>query len=353
MTRDDTLPGVDSRIDSTRRLETHLLAAGDPNGQPVVFVHGNVSSSRFWEDTVATLDDEYYAVAPDLRGYGDSETKPVDATRGLGDFSADLAALLEELDLTTPITLVGWSAGGGVAMAYAIDEPGAVDSLVLVNPISPYGFGGTKDVEGTPCFPDYVGSGGGLGTDDFVEGLADRVRDDDSSAAPRTVMRSFYVDPTYTFDPGREESYLTGMLDTAVGAENYPGEAVETDNWPGFAPGEMGVFNAISPKYCDLSDLVEIDPKPAVLWLRGANDAVVSNESLFDAGTLGQLGELPDWPGEDVFPPQPMIDQTRAVLKAYAAAGGEYDEVVLQGVGHSPHVEVPGEFRNQLASVLE
>jgi len=39
---------------------------------------------------------------------------------------------------------------------------------------------------------------------------------------------------------------------------------------------------------------------------------------------------VPNWPGEDVFPPQPMVDQTRAVLKDYAEAGGEYDEVVLK-----------------------
>ncbi|WP_255193500.1 alpha/beta fold hydrolase [Natronobeatus ordinarius] len=353
MPRDDTLSGVDSRLVSTDRLETHVLESGDRDGQPIAFLHGNVSSSRFWEDSLAALDDEYYALAPDLRGYGDSETKSVDATQGLGDFSADLAALLEELELEAPITLVGWSNGGGVAMDYTISAPGLVDALVLVNPLSPYGFGGTKDVDGTPCFPDYAGSGGGVATDDFVDALADRVREDDVPGAPRTVLRSFYVDPTYDFDPAREESYLSGMLDTATGEGNYPGSAVESEHWPGVAPGETGVNNAISPKYCDLTGLVEIEPKPPIRWLRGANDAIISNESLFDVGTLGRMDELPGWPGDDVFPPQPMVDQTRAVLKSYADAGGEYDEVVLQGVGHTPHVEVPGEFRNQLAAVLE
>ncbi len=353
MTRDDTLPDVDSRTASTDRIETHFLESGDPTGQPVVFVHGNVSSSRFWEDTLAALEAEYYALSPDLRGYGDSETKPVDATNGLGDFSADLAAFVDALELEEPLTLVGWSHGGGVAMDYVISHPEAVDTLVLVNPLSPYGFGGTKDADGTPCFPDYAGSGGGVATDEFVDALADRVRGDEIPAAPRTIMRSFYVDPTYDFDPEREESYLTGMLDTATGEENYPGSALESDNWPGVAPGETGVNNAISPKYCDLTGLVDIDPKPPILWLRGANDAIVSNESLFDVGTLGQMDEVPGWPGDDVFPPQPMVDQTRAVFKSYAAAGGEYNEVVLQGVGHTPHVEVPGEFHNQLTAALE
>jgi pimeloyl-ACP methyl ester carboxylesterase len=39
-----------------------------------------------------------------------------------------------------------------------------------------------------------------------------------------------------------------------------------------------------------------------------------------------------------------MVAQTRAVLDRYAAAGGSYREVVLPGVGHSPHVERPQEF---------
>jgi pimeloyl-ACP methyl ester carboxylesterase len=45
-----------------------------------------------------------------------------------------------------------------------------------------------------------------------------------------------------------------------------------------------------------------------------------------------------------------MVAQTRAVLDRYAAAGGASREVVLPGVGHSPHVERPQEFA---AALLE
>ncbi|SFB87637.1 Pimeloyl-ACP methyl ester carboxylesterase [Halobiforma haloterrestris] len=356
MARDDTLAGVESRTIETDRLETHLLESGSPDGdgEPIVFLHGNVSSSRFFEDVLVDLPSRHYAVAPDLRGYGDTETKPVDATNGLGDFEADLRALLPELDLEPPLTLVGWSNGGGIAMRYAIDNPEAVRRLVLVNPLSPYGFGGTKDLEGTPCFDDYAGSGGGIGNDEFVAGLANRDRGEEGEASPRKILRTYYVDPTHEFDEEREESYLTGMLDTATGEKNYPGSAVESDNWPGVAPGETGVNNAISPKYCDLSAITEVDPeeKPPVLWIRGDSDQIVSNESLFDLGTLGRMGQVPDWPGEDVFPPQPMVDQTRAVLEEYADVGGEFEEVVFDNTGHAPHVEVPSDFMRELQSVL-
>ncbi|MEY7852059.1 alpha/beta fold hydrolase [Natrarchaeobius sp. A-rgal3] len=355
-TRDDTLAGVSSRTIETDRLETHVLESGDPNGEgeTAVFLHGNVSSSRFFEDTIAALSDDHYAIAPDMRGYGDSETKSVDATAGLDEFRWDLRALFATLEPPEPVTLVGWSNGGGVAMRYAIDHPAAVDSLVLINPVSPYGFGGTKDLEGTPCFEDFAGSGGGLGNETFVSGLANRDRSEGGENTPRKILRTYYVGPTYRFDEEREESYLTGMLDTATGQENYPGDAAVSEHWPGVAPGETGVNNAVSPKYCDLVDVTSIDPdeKPPITWIRGGSDQIVSNESLFDLGTLGRMGQLTDWPGDDVFPPQPMVDQTRAVLEEYEDAGGEFEEVVFPNTGHTPHLEVPGEFRNRLEGVL-
>ena len=112
------------------------------------------------------------------------------------------------------------------------------------------------------------------------------------------------------------------------------------------------MLNAVSPKYFDTSAVTDIDPKPPVLWVHGDADQVVSDSSFFDAGFLGQAGQLPDWPGEDVFPPQPMNAQTRDVLDAYADDGGQYTEEVFEGVGHSPHVERPERFRSLLVEFL-
>ncbi len=111
--------------------------------------------------------------------------------------------------------------------------------------------------------------------------------------------------------------------------------------------------NAISPKYCDLSGFGRIEPRPPVLWARGSADKIVSDASLLDFGALGGMGYVPGRPGEETFPSQPMVSQTRAVLDEYAAAGGFSREEVLQGCGHAPHVQRPEEFRKPLFDFID
>lgn len=347
---------VASQQVSTSRLRTHFLTAGTDGGIPVLFIHGNVSSATFWDETLAALPTGYHGIAPDLRGFGESETKPLDATRGVRDFSDDLHALIEALGLTSRgrrVHFVGWSVGGGVAMQYAIDHPDEVASLVLVNPVSPYGFGGSRDENGTPIWSDYAGSGGGTANPEFVQRLAEGDRGDESAFSPRNVMNTFYFKPPFRVDPEREEAFVSSLLSTRTGEANYPGDMTTSPNWPGVAPGVTGMNNAISPKYLNLSSFAEIKPRPNVLWIRGADDQIVSDTSLLDFGYLGQLGAVPGWPGAEVYPPQPMVSQTRAVLEAYRANGGRYHEEVFADCGHSPHIEHPARFRELLFTFLE
>ncbi|MDQ3773021.1 MAG: alpha/beta hydrolase [Pseudomonadota bacterium] len=352
----DLLKGVAAKTVDTPRLRTYLLTGGAEGGAPIFFVHGNASSSRFFEETLAALPKEgrYGGVAPDLRGFGDSETKPVDATRGLADFSDDLYALADALGFgEQKIHLVGWSVGGGIVLRYALDHPDGVASLILINPLSPYGFGGTEDASGTPCWPDYAGSGGGLTSPEFIQRLKAGDRSGKDLNSPRNVMNGIYFKPPFKASKEREEVLLSSMLATKVGEGNYPGDATPSNNWPHVAPGTKGMNNAISPKYCDLQGFARIDPKPPVLWLRGADDMFVSDTSLRDFGYLGQLGLAPGWPGKEVYPPQPMVSQTRALLEAYVQNGGRYREAVIEDCGHSPHVERPEAFRRGLFGFIE
>src|SRR5215218_845542 len=345
----DLPEGVNSEVVVTPRLETHLLTSGPEDGIPILFVHGNASSSRFFGETLEALAPRYRGLAPDLRGFGDSEAKPLDATRGLGDFSNDLYALAQTLGLES-LHLVGWSTGGSVAMQYTMDHSSTVASLTLVDSMSPYGFGGTKDDGGTPCWPDFAGSGGGTANPEFVGRLGANDRTEGDPNSPRHVMNNFYFKPP--FRAAQEEAYLSSVLSTRTGDDNYPGDMNVSENWPGVAPGERGMNNTISPKYCNLEDFALVQPGPPVLWIRGEDDTIVSDTSLLDFGYLGQLGAIPGWPGEEVYPPQPMVSQIRTVLEAYSKSGGSYREEVIEDCGHSPHIEKPEEFRQTLFGFL-
>ncbi|MCT2585498.1 alpha/beta hydrolase [Actinophytocola gossypii] len=343
------LPGITARRVPTDRLRVNVLEVDGRAGTPVVFVHGNVSSSLFWQRAMLDLPAEYRPVAVDLRGFGDTEPLPVDATRGVRDYADDVAALVAALDLG-PVHLVGWSMGGGVVLQLLRDRPTGVRTVTLVNPVSPYGFGGTRGADGEPYDDAGTGAGGGAANPDFVRLLAEGDRSDGSPLSPRQVLLTYYVKPP--FHPEHTDTFVESMLSTRTGDAHYPGDAVPSDAWPGVAAGRSGVLNTMSPNHFRLDDLHTVDPKPPIRWIRGADDQIVSDTSVFDLAFLGSAGALPDWPGAGTRPPQPMVTQTRAVLDRYAEAGGTYDEVVFTDCGHSPHVERPAEFDAALREIL-
>jgi pimeloyl-ACP methyl ester carboxylesterase len=361
------MTGLRDRTVATSRLQTYLIESGPATGVPVVFVHGNVSSARFFEETLLVLPRNYHGIALDLRSFGDSEPKPVDATRGLRDFADDLAALVQTLALTQgpkggflglgapkpqKVHFVGWSMGAGVILQYAIDHPETVASLTLISPLSPFGYGGTKDISGTLCWPDAAGSGGGTANPEYVQLLAAKDRGEASPNTPRNVMNAFYFKPPFRVAPEREEIFMDAMLKMRIGDDAYPGDSTPSANWPTVAPGTKGINNAMAPTYCNTSAFANITPQPPVLWVRGADDQIVSDASFLDFGTLGKLGFVPGWPGDDMFPSQPMVSQMRAVLDAYQTKGGRYQEMVVAECGHSPHIEKPAEFLQAFLAFL-
>lgn len=338
-----TLEGITAKTITTPRITTRVLFSGPEDGIPVLFLHGNASSATFWEETMLALPSGYRGIAPDQRGYGGADrNKKIDATRGMGDLADDAFALLDQLGIGQA-HVVGHSLGGAIIWRMMIDNPGRIRTVTLAATSSPYGFGGTKDAKGTLCYEDGAGSGGGIVNPKFVQLISEGYRGTEDPASPRVVLTSFYWKAP--FKSVREEELLSSLMSEHVGPQEYPGDLVPSANWPNVAPGVYGPANALSPKYTgDVSALFRINPKPPVLWIRGADDQIVSDNSLFDMGTLGALGAVPGWPGADVYPPQPMVSQTRAVLDQYKAAGGTYTEVVFENCGHTPFLEYPEAF---------
>jgi pimeloyl-ACP methyl ester carboxylesterase len=336
-----TLPGITSTIIQTDRLHTHVLRCGPEGGTAVLFIHGNVSSATYWEETMLALPNGFQAIAPDLRGYGDSEAKPIDATLGLDDMVADIQALLIALGISQ-YHLIGHSMGGGVAMKLTIANPANILSLTLVDPVSPYGYSGSRGTEGTPIYDDGAPAGAGGVNPEFIRLLAEKERGLENPMSPRNVFRQFYVKPPFV--PAREDVLVDSMLATRLGEDFYPGNAAPSPHWPTVGPGDKGVVNAFSRQYFDASNIVHITPKPPILWIRGSDDLIVSDNAMFDIAALGAMGFVPGYPGVEECPPQPMLAQTRAVLEQYAAHNGRYQETVIPETGHTPYLEKPAEF---------
>ncbi len=337
------LTGITNKMVDTTRLQQNVYFAGPEAGIPVIFLHGNFASALYFEEIMQMLPAGFRGIAPDLRGYGWTEDKPIDSTRGLRDLGDDVAALLDALGIKKA-HFVGWSMGAGVLYRFITDYPDRAFSLTLICPVSPYGFGGTKDADGTPCYDDFAGSGGGVVNPTFIKLIQDGDRSTADPNSPRNVINSFYYKAP--FRAAREEDFLTAALMEKTGPEKYPGDFVPSANWPNVAPGTKGIVNCWSPKYLatDVAELLAVTPKPPILWLRGDSDMIVADNSMFDFGALGKLGYVPGWPGDEIYPPQPMVTQTRKVFEKYAASGGSFEEQVIADTAHSPHIEKPAEF---------
>lgn len=345
------------RMQSTRivtpRITQHVLLGGQADKPAILFIHGNASSSIFWKKIIAALEDDYFCIAPDLRGYGGTDDLTIDATRGFGDFVDDLMALLNQLGVDR-CHVVGHSLGGGVIWSLLAAASVRFYSATLVNPASPFGFGGTKDVDGNPCFADFAGSGGGIVNPNFAQKIAEGDRSsDDPQSSPRVVMNAFYWKPP--FEPDWIEDLLDGLLTEKIGPDRYPGDFEASANYPFVAPGKLGPINASSPKYLGntVSDFIQNSVAVPIWWVRGDSDLIVSDQSFFDFGTLGKLGYIPNYPGEEAYPPQPMVSQTRSVLDQRAALGGQYTETVMTDCGHSPFIEQEAEFLQQFRQFLK
>lgn len=115
------------------------------NGPVVVLIHGHSADLRTWDYQVRPLVEAGFRVIRyDVRGHGRSMVAPGGYT--WAGYSADLRDLLDRLNVERPITerldvpavhLVGLSMGGGIALKFALDNPGRALSLTLVDSALP------------------------------------------------------------------------------------------------------------------------------------------------------------------------------------------------------------------------
>lgn len=103
-----------------------------PHGvAPILLVHGFPLSRGAWSRQVEAFGGSRRVIAPDLRGFGESEASPDAGPTSMFRFAEDLRALLLDLEVDSVI-LVGHSMGGYVAIAFAKAYPELLKGLVLV-----------------------------------------------------------------------------------------------------------------------------------------------------------------------------------------------------------------------------
>ncbi len=118
---------------SRRKLSQGLIFWREVGqGANIVFLHGTWNEGSQWVPTMESLAHEYHCLAPDLLGFGESETPDI-------HYSIDvqvecLAQLLTALKLER-VYLVGDSLGAWIGASYALKYPERVLGLILVSPL--------------------------------------------------------------------------------------------------------------------------------------------------------------------------------------------------------------------------
>src|SRR5262249_3503876 len=111
-------------------------------GSPLVLIHGHPFNRTMWNDQLDAFSGAHRVIAPDLRGYGQSQAacqKP-DRERGdgaaaktlLDDFARDIEGLLAHLGIG-PCVLAGLSMGGQIALEFYREFPQRVRALILAD----------------------------------------------------------------------------------------------------------------------------------------------------------------------------------------------------------------------------
>ena len=140
-----------ARAEDTSELEVggvplRVRISGPADGVPVLLIHGIARSLEDWTEAQDLLAARgHRVISTDLPGFGYSrrgKERP-----GLPAFGRAMAGLLDAVGVTQPAHVMGNSLGGGVSMTLAVDHPGRVASLTLVNSI---GFGSDQHVSLAP-----------------------------------------------------------------------------------------------------------------------------------------------------------------------------------------------------------
>lgn len=130
--------GPTSHFYYSQRLKLHYVDWGNHDKPLAILVHGGRDHARNWDFVALALRDRFHIVAPDLRGHGDSDWA-IGGAYSITDHVLDLGQLMNALEPSGPVTLIGHSLGAGVVLQRAGVFPEAVKAIVAIEGLGPPG----------------------------------------------------------------------------------------------------------------------------------------------------------------------------------------------------------------------
>lgn len=132
---DHEIPAVDTyprkRVPA---LDVELATVDTGRGDPVVFLHGNPTSSYLWRNVIPHVEGTARCLAPDLVGMGDSDSAP-NGSYQLVDHARYLDAWFDALDLKDNVTVVGHDWGSALAFHWAFRHQDRIKGIAYMEAI--------------------------------------------------------------------------------------------------------------------------------------------------------------------------------------------------------------------------
>ncbi len=229
------------------------------SGQPVVFLHGNPTSSYLWRNIIPYVTGSRRAIAPDLIGMGDSDKPDISYT--YDDHARHLHALLDALDLSDIILVIhDW--GSSLGLHYARENPDRVAAVVFMEAMVP------------PAFPfESYAAMGSFG--DLFKALRTK-----GSGEQMVLEENFFVE-TILAKMGVATPLGPGAMENYRRPYPTPQSRIPTLQWPreipiGNEPADVALairsnsswlLETDVPKLMFYADPGALIPMPAAAWL--------------------------------------------------------------------------------------
>ena len=127
--------GPSSHIYFSQRLRLHYVDWGNPDGPPMLLIHGGRDHCRNWDWVAEHFAKDYHIIAPDLRGHGDSQWEASGNYTQIS-YVYDIAQLLQQKNMHD-VTVIGHSLGGAIALMYTALFPERVKKLLAIEGMGP------------------------------------------------------------------------------------------------------------------------------------------------------------------------------------------------------------------------